>query len=42
MLRELKFLVMLAVSFLYFGVFYELIYNNGKLLFNFMRNRPHH
>jgi len=42
MLKELKFLMLLALSFLYLGKFYDLIYDNGKLLFHFIRNRPHH
>ncbi|HLC61017.1 MAG TPA: hypothetical protein VJJ52_06335 [Candidatus Nanoarchaeia archaeon] len=42
MLKQLKFAVMLVLGILYIGRFYDFIYSNGKLLFDFMRNRQHH
>lgn len=39
MLEKLKFFVMLAVSFFYFNIFYEINYYLVKSLFYFVRNR---
>ena len=42
MLEKIKYAILFVLSFVYFGLFYELVYHNTKLFIHFFRNKINH